>query len=250
MQTKTIFSTVLVATFILGSAFCNSVSAQAGTKDSSSFCPMMAMKCMNMSSGKISVTGEAEITLQPDQIYIRIGVDERNSNARDVHKKVMEEIGKVLDYLRKRKDIKELKTTSVRLQTVNDYQTKETSYSGHESLSFVLLDMKAYDDVILQLIDMGINNIEQVSFQSSKAKEQQEALLKQAVENARKKATVLAGELGQKVGKAIYISDTYSSSPEPVPMYKMAALSSDSGSSVEGGDIKLSATVNVEFELK
>ena len=75
-----------------------------------------------------------------------------------------------------------------------------------------------------------------------------------AIKNAKQKAKEYAGALEQSVGKAIAISENSYVSRPPMPMYKTMAMeaSMDGGSreTLAVGEMEVTATVNVIFELQ
>ncbi len=85
-------------------------------------------------------------------------------------------------------------TTDFQSQRVNlnknyDYNTKKYSYVANQTISIHLKDLKKYDKLMMDLVDSGINNIQGVAFQSSKIKEFERQARKEAMLNAKEKAT-------------------------------------------------------------
>ncbi len=201
--------------------------------------------------GAIEVMGEATISLTADYAEIQLGSSAVNSDASVAHKEATAQMTETIEYLKKQKAVSDIKTTQVSLNAHYSSSRSETpKYMARQSLSFKLNDLSKYDEIMLGLINMGLNNISNVSFKSTQAENAEKALLQQAMQNARKKAELMAGEYGQQVGRALMISDRVGTgNPSPVMEYKMAAFDS-SGPSVEGGAIEISTTVNVQFELK
>ena len=201
--------------------------------------------------GSISVTGEASMDIAADCVSIQIISQHNSSKARDAYNLTVEEMSKAVALLKKREDIGAMKTTQVMLYPrVKDYKSGEKEYNARQTLSFELTDIDNYDELMLSLIDLGINGIGQVSFKSSKVEEYQEVLMRKAVQDARKKAVILASELGQEVGQAVAINDQTGGMPRPMMEYK-ASLSSDmTDPSVVPGNLTLTKTVHIQFELK
>jgi uncharacterized protein YggE len=104
------------------------------------------------------------------------------------------------------------------------------------------------------LNDAGVNSIQGVEFKSSKMEEYERDARKKAMLNAKQKAEDYVSVLGQKIGKALLISDN-SQVNYPQPRYKgvmMAMAESADGSARESlaiGEIEINATVNVSFIL-
>lgn len=114
--------------------------------------------------------------------------------------------------------------------------------------------MKKYDVLMMDLVDSGINAIQGVEFKSSKIEALQSEIRRNAILNAKLKAEDYAFALGQKVGKAISITDN-SQSYHPQPMYRNVMMSkamdeSASRETLAIGEIEIIATVSVSFELQ
>ena len=202
--------------------------------------------------GTISVMGEASVELVADRVNIQIVAEHNMATAHEAYKMTTEEMAEAIALLKKRNDIEELKTTQVMLNPrVRDYQKGTKEYNARQTLSFTLTRLEKYDELMLNLIDLGINGVGQVHFINSEAEKYEEILMRQAVQDARKKAVILTSELGQEVGRAVVISDRYVSSPYP-RMEAMMSYDSKSagGPSVVPGNLEITKTVNIQFELK
>ena len=107
---------------------------------------------------------------------------------------------------------------------------------------------------MMGLNDVGVNSIQGVEFKSSKMEEHEREARKKAMLNAKQKAEDYVSVLGQKVGKALLITDN-SQVYYPQPMYKgaMMGMAADAESAPRQtlaiGEIEINATVNVSFVL-
>jgi uncharacterized protein YggE len=107
------------------------------------------------------------------------------------------------------------------------------------------------------LVSAGINKINRVEFKTSKLELHQSEARKIAIKAAKSKAEDYVSVLGQKVGKALTISDT-SQGYYPQPMYEArmtkTAMMSDENSmpkeTLAIGEITITANVNVSFILE
>jgi len=104
------------------------------------------------------------------------------------------------------------------------------------------------------LNDAGVNTIQGVEFKSSKMEEYEKEARKKAMLNAKQKAADYVSVLGQKVGKALLITDN-SQVYIPQPMYKggMMAMAADGGQTRETlavGEIEVNTNVSVTFALE
>jgi len=123
-----------------------------------------------------------------------------------------------------------------------------------QSVQIILKDLSKYDVLIEGLVNEGINRIENVEFRSSKMFQLQSDARKLAVKDAKAKADDFVSVLGQKVGKAILISDNSQTYNPRSVMYAMKAMAMDGAESsretLAAGEIEITANVSVSFILE
>lgn len=198
----------------------------------------------------VDVVGTAQKVLTPDKVIIQIAVENRAKSAKGAQEATSQSVAKVLAYLKSKDNIKSVETNYVSLRPQRiDYNREEYEYIAMQQIAFELNNIGDYQNVIIDLLDRGVNGIGQVMFESSQRKEAERKLLADAVRNAREKAEFLAAQLNQEVGKAIYISDRIQSAG-PTPVYFRDALKVESQAVIAPGELKVSAEVNVTFQLK
>ncbi|MBC9795343.1 SIMPL domain-containing protein [Sinomicrobium weinanense] len=220
----------------------------------------MALQAQNPSvlvkdqSRTISVSGEGTVKVIPDNVTLKVRVENEGKSAGEVKKLNDVLIDKVLKFCKEMKiDSKDVRTEYLNLNKNYDYQTKEYKYVANQSLSIRLKDLSKYEALTQGLLDAGINRIDGVTFGASNIEELQSKARIKAVENARKKAEEYATALGKSVGDPIYLSETGLSEPIPMPRFatmKVEADASGGRESIAIGEMSIEATVNVGFELK
>src|SRR6478609_6607629 len=126
------------------------------------------------------------------------------------------------------------KTNNVNLYKSYDYDKKVYTYQANQSLSLTLKDLKKYDEIMMGLNEAGVNSIQGVEFKTSKREIYESEARKRAMLDAKQKALDYVSAIGQKIGKAILVSDS-SQVHYPQPMYKtnMAAMAEDGGAARE-----------------
>lgn len=200
----------------------------------------------------IAVTGEGKVTVQPNQAVINFGVQNTGKDAAEVKKMNDEIVDKVMKFIKKFGiPSTDVQTTNVSLHKSYDYDKKKHNFQASQSITITLKELKKYDELMMGLVDNGINNISNVEFKSSKIEEHKVTARKQAVLDAKKKAEDFATALNQKVGKAIVITDNSQPIYQP-PMYKSVNFARDESSSQETlaiGEIEISTNVSVTFQL-
>ncbi|MWB93153.1 DUF541 domain-containing protein [Flavobacterium sp. GA093] len=203
---------------------------------------------------QINTNGEGKVKVAPDQVCISATVETKGNNAKDVKKQNDEKMDAVLKFIKKMNiPTADFKTKQVSLNPIYDYEKKKTSYNATQTVEIVVKDLSKYDELMEGLVQQGINRIDNVVFESSKLAQYQSEARKLAIKDAKSKAEDYVSVLGQKVGKAITITDNSQVYP-PRPVYMaMKAESMDaSGASNETlaiGEIEITATVSVSFIL-
>ena len=203
---------------------------------------------------QINVSGEGKIKVVPDQATITATVDTRGNNAKEVKKLNDEQIDLVLKLIKKMNIASaDYKTKRVSLNPVYDYEKKKTTYNATQTIEILLRDLSKYDELMAGLVEGGINKVENVVFQSSKLEQYQSEARKMAMKDAKQKALDYVSVLGQKIGKALTISDN-SQNYYPQPLYEsMRMTKSDDGAPKETlalGEINIVANVSVSFLLE
>ncbi len=204
---------------------------------------------------QISVSGEGKIKVVPDEAIISIAVETKGEESSKVKKENDSSIDRVLKFLKSTKiDQKNIKTERVSLYPQYDYQKKKNYYYASQTISIYLKDLSQYEAIMSGLIDAGVNRVNGVAFQSSQMETLKSDARKKAVADAKKKAEDFAGALGQKVGRAIVVSDNSQPIYNP-PMYRNVMMEAK----MEGdmaqetlaiGEIEINTNVNITFVLE
>ena len=204
---------------------------------------------------QINVNGEGKVKVVPDQATIAATVETKGNNAKEVKKQNDEKIDAILKFIKKMNLAPaDFKTQRVSLNPQYDYEKKKHSYNATQTIEILLRDLSNYDELMEGLVNQGINRIDNVTFQSSKMKQYESEARKLAMKEAKLKAEDYVSVLGQKVGRALTISDN-SQTYYPQPMYVgMKTMQSNDMSApretLAAGEITITATVTVNFILE
>lgn len=204
---------------------------------------------------QISVAGEGKVKVTPDQVQVRFGVQNTGKDAAEVKKINDETVDKVLKFIKKFGiPTSDVQTTSVSLYKSYDYEKKKHNFNASQTICILLKNVAKYDELMMGLVDNGINNISDVEFKSSKLEEHKSEARKLAIKDAQKKAQDYAGALNQKVGKAFLVTDN--SQAYYPPMYKSIQMDAAAMGGAAGretlalGEIEVTTNVNVSFILE
>ncbi|MEL1240724.1 SIMPL domain-containing protein [Flavobacterium flavipallidum] len=205
---------------------------------------------------QITVSGEGKVKVTPDQATISVSVETKGNVAKDVKKENDTKIDAVLKLIKKMNFASsDFRTQRVSLNPQYDYEKKKTSYNATQTIEIIVRDLNKYDELMDGLVNQGINRIDNVIFQSSKLADYESEARKLAMKEAKHKAEDYVSVLGQKVGKAMTISDnTQSYSPQPVyARFKTMSLAESDAAPREtlaAGEITITANVSVNFILE
>lgn len=204
----------------------------------------------------INVSGEGKVKVAPDQALISISIETKGTKAEDVKRENDKKMDAILKFIKKSNIAPEdFQTQRISLNPNYDYEKKKYNYIATQSVQILLKDLSKYDTLMEGLVNEGINRIDNVEFKSSKMLQLQSDARKLAIKEAKAKAEDFVSVLGQKVGKAIVISDnsqTYIPQPR---MYEMKSMSMDKAASAPRetlaiGEIEIIANVSVSFVLE
>jgi uncharacterized protein YggE len=203
---------------------------------------------------QINVSGEGKVKAVPDQAFISVSVDTKGNNATDVKKQNDAVVEKVVKAIRNFNLPKEdVQTKRISLNPTYDWDKKKYTYNAMQTIEILLKDLNQYDALMEKLVDAGINRITNVDFRSSKIEQYKSEARKQAMKEAKLKAEDYVSVIGQKVAKALTISDN-TQVYYPQPMYEMKAMANQMADAAPRetlaiGEITVTANVNVSFIL-
>ena len=203
----------------------------------------------------INVSGEGKVKVAPDQALISISIETKGTKAEEVKRENDKKMDAILKFIKKSNIAPEdFQTQRISLNPNYDYEKKKYNYIATQSVQILLKDLSKYDTLMEGLVNQGINRIDNVEFKSSKMLQLQSDARKLAIKEAKAKAEDFVSVLGQKVGKAIVISDNSQSYIPQPRMYAMKSMSMDKAESAPRetlaiGEIEIIANVSVSFVL-
>lgn len=206
----------------------------------------------------VNVNGEHIIKVQPDEADVNFMISTKHKNLQNAKKENDAIVSKAISYLKKQGlSEKDIRTTRVNLNPYSEYVKDKDPipmFNAEQAITFKLRDLDKLAVLISGLVDLGVNNIQNVEFKSSKIEEIQNEARAKAMLDAKQKATILAQALEQSIGAAYSIQDNTSSnngSPRPMmAMYKSVSMDNSEQEPIATGEIEVIARVSVGFLLK
>ncbi|WP_028348473.1 SIMPL domain-containing protein [Bradyrhizobium murdochi] len=200
----------------------------------------------------ISVTGEANVSVAPDQAQIDGGVTSDAKTAREASDANNAAMGKVLLAL-KGAGIEEKDYQTSRLSLQPQFAPNRAGpspivgYRASNRVTVKIRDVTKVANLIDVLVGAGANDIGGIHFSVTQASKYLDEAREKAVADARRKAEIYAKTAGVTLGDPISITEE--GAPVPLHRGKMAAPMA-AGAPVAQGEETLSVTVLVSWAIK
>ncbi len=198
----------------------------------------------------LETTASVDTLVVPDRIFLTIHLKEKDSKGKVSIEELESRMEKALIAANVNID-KQLSLFDFG-SDFSKYFLRGKDVSKEKKYKLVLFNTKEVADVLLKIEKIKISNVSFYKVEYSKEKELKLALRQQAVKKAQTQAQHLVKPLNQKIGKAIYISDTnnivnydYSNNLRRVSN----KLNFSNNSNVQFRKIRISLSVNVKFQL-
>ena len=153
----------------------------------------------------IEVTGKAEMEIMPDEIYLKILINEADNKGKESVESL------------ENKMIENLKTLGINIDeqlvikdfssNFKNYFLKKTDIQTAKEYQLLVHNGKTLGEVFLALEDIGISNIEIERVDHSEIEKYRRMVKIDAIKAGKDKAGDLAEAIGQSIGKAIYIRE-------------------------------------------
>ncbi len=209
----------------------------------------------------ITVEGNAEVRVKPDEVLLSFGLESRATTVKDAKKDNDQRLKEATEYLRSNDiDEKDIRTDVISIQPEFDHNQPRIEPRGYvvrRQLGVRLTKLDQFEELFEGLIARGVNQVEGIEFRTTKLREHRDTARKMAIKAAREKAVALAEELEAKVSGVQSINENtwggvYSMSNNRA-MMQNAMVAGDSGEGASGGlaagQLTISARVNVVFTM-
>lgn len=207
----------------------------------------------------LSVTGSGTVLVESDLAIVTVGVQETSKDVLEAQSTVNEKIAAIKQALLDAGvEESEINTDSINIYANYDYSDNTeviVGYTARNSLSVRTTDMDNVGSLIDAAFAAGANTLDNVQFTVQDDTQAREQALTMAVEDARRKADVLASAAGLQVASIESISEggvsVYDSMRNYAADTVMAANESGSaGTLVQAALVSVDAMVSMEFELQ
>ena len=218
---------------------------------------------MDSSRNIISVNSSETVTVIPDIAEIVYAVRTEAKDAASCQQKNTADTAKVIELL------KSLGVEEASIQTSDYYMYPVYNYSGNTqritgyeastSLTVSKIPIDGLENILSKSVEAGINNIQSITYMSSKYDEGYSNALKLAMESARAKAQALAEAGGCSLGgvagvreNSNYSEARYTDHALSNKMRSTESLAAgiEEGSSIMPGEVNVEVNITVEYLIQ
>ncbi|MBZ6377060.1 hypothetical protein B5C34_06840 [Pacificimonas flava] len=205
----------------------------------------------------LTINAQGEVRAVPDIATVSAGVITRSATAEAALADNRARMNRVIEALRdagiERRDIQ---TQQLHLNPQYRYEENRTpTIDGYQAQNQVSVKIRDLDDtgpVLDALVAVGANQFNGPSFGIDDPSAAQDEARRDAMRKARERADLYAAAAGLSVARIVSISEGGTSMPTPRPVRTMARVESAdvAPTPVESGELNLSASVTVLYELR
>ena len=207
---------------------------------------------------KLSVSGNGTVLVKSDLAIVTVGVREASADVLVAQATVNEKIAAIKQALLDAGvQETEINTDSINIYANYDYSDNTeviVGYTANNSLSVRTTDIDNVGALIDAAFAAGANTLDNVQFTVQDDSEAREQALTKAVEDARRKADVLAAAVGMQVTAIESIAEsgvyTYDSMRNFAQMDAAATEESGAGTLVQAALVSVDASVSMDFILQ
>jgi len=227
----------------------------------------------NKQTRLISTSGSAEVRVVPSRVVLTFGVETFNPELTTAKRDNDSKASGIIALA------KELGVAPRDVQT--DFIFVEPVYEGYDNrragkflhylvrktIVVLLRDTTKFESILSGALDRGATHVLRVRFEVDNLKQHRDKARSDAIIAAREKAQALAGELGAKLGRVVSIQDYGSYDPglyygsswnernegggqSQVSSQSGTPVSPTAGDALALGQMRISAQINVSFELQ
>lgn len=218
----------------------------------------------------ITVSGQAEVMVVPDEVLFRLEVENVNVDLGVAKMKTDEDVKKVFALTRSYKIAPQnVQTDYVRISEryTEALQNKPREFKGYAVTQIIIIllkDISRFDSFLADVVKAGISDVSDVNFRASQMRKYMDQARSLAIKAAREKAVALAREVDQRIGKAVNITEvgmtvssaysddsdhSNSNSTSNISSAEIGRNISDNQGTIAPGMISITARVKVSFEL-
>lgn len=206
----------------------------------------------------ISITGYAEVSAKPDVAQITISVLSENRDLGVATEDNNTKTNAIVSFLKENGiEDKDIKTSTYninpRYEYYSDYRNRYLAgYEVTQSLVVKIRNLDSVGEIIAGSSERGSNDISSLSFIIDNDEALKAQAKKQAIDDAKLKASELAKDLGISLSEIVgFYENNYYSTPQiSYAKVEMAKSLDSSAPSIEAGENTITASITITYKIK
>ena len=205
----------------------------------------------------ISVTGTGRATAEPDLVLLQLGIEVERSTVAAAREDAAASQQAILDALQANGvDEDDIQTVQLSVGTRYDYSSDNErvlrGYNVSNVVSITLRGVEGASAVIDAAIAAGGNSVivRDIAFAIEDPTELREAARRDAVEDARERASQLAEAAGIKLGRPISIVESGFTPFQQRGIAEAAFAQADTATSIQAGELDILVSVNILYAIE
>lgn len=227
----------------------------------------------NNQTRRISTTGSAEVRVVPSRVILTFGVETFNPEL-SIAKRENDSKASAIIALAKELGVapKDVQTDYIFVEPVHESYSERRAgkflhYLVRKTIVVLLRDTTKFENILSGALERGATHVLRVRFEVDNLKQHRDKARSDAIKAARDKAQALANELGAKLGRVMSIQDYGSYDPalyygsswrersdgggqSQISSQSDSPVSPTVGDALALGQMRISAQINVSFELQ
>ncbi len=205
----------------------------------------------------ITMVGEGKVNAVPDIAQVMMGITSEGADVGAVQKMNTTKMNALIDAIKaagiKDKDVQTQQYSIAPKYDWNNGSQKLVGYQVSQQVSVKVRDLDKVGALLTSAAQLGANQVGGLNFTFDDPSAIQAEARKEAIDDARKKANELAGQLGVQIVRVVSFSESGAATPVPMPMMAYAeskAMDAGRAPSIEVGSTDLMSNVSVTFEIR
>ncbi|MBF8280366.1 MAG: hypothetical protein HW383_139 [Candidatus Magasanikbacteria bacterium] len=204
----------------------------------------------------VTISGEGKVTATPNIAYTDIGMVTEGKDVADSQKENSEKMNSLIGGIKAAGVADaDIQTSQYNIYPRYSYEAGKSRIDGYtvsQSVRVKIRDLTKINDILGLAGKYGANQVSGVQFTIDDPEMLQAEARAKAVEQAKKKAAMLAGQLGVKFTRIVSFSESFGGGG-PMPMYLKAEGVGGAEflpPQVEPGSLEVQVQVSITFELQ
>lgn len=200
----------------------------------------------------ITVTGIGRVTAVPDIAHVTVGVQTEGKTATEALKTNSDRMRAVLAVIRAAGIAeRDIQTVGFAVYPVSETMPDREIRRYYRVTNTVRVTVRKLDQLgklLDDVVEAAANQVNSIQFDVSRRKELEDEARKLAVEDAQRKAALLASAAGVELGDVLSIGESGGVTPSPIVLQARQAMAADV--SIARGELEITATVHMVFGIR